>query len=108
MDRLVLLATLAFLSGCSAAGPNGSLEASANPPNVHLENRTGGTIHYVAIEANLVPLIDLAPVEAWPTLEDGETLSVPYHSLTGYDESDSRAVVFWSDGQSFKQIGVEL
>lgn len=108
MHRLLLFAALILISGCSAAGPEGRFNVSADAPNMLLENQTSGTIYYVVIEASSVPLIDLAPVEAWPTLSEGEMRSVPYESLEGYQEGDTRAVVFWSRGGGPKRKDVQL
>lgn len=97
------------LSGCSAFGLRGDLVIEAHPPALVLDNETGRTVYFVAFESSLGPLVDLNPnVKEWPSLAAGETLSIPYESLDGYDEGDEAATVFWSTGKGWDQESVPL
>ena len=108
MQRLSLLAALAF-SGCSAFGLGGGLDVTARPPALVLDNEAGQTVYYVAMEVDFAATVDLNPnVEEWPSLAAGQTLSIPYESLDGYDEGDTDAVVFWSTGRGWEQERVRL
>ena len=107
--RLPLLALAVLtLSGCSAFGLGGDLAVEARSPELLLTNETGRTVSFVAFESSIGPYIDLAPVGDWPTLAAGETLSIPYESLDGYDEGDEAATLFWSVGARWEQKSVRL
>ncbi len=108
MKQLLVLPALA-LSGCSAFGLGGGLYVAARPPALVLDNETGRTVYYIAIEANAAALVDLNPnVEEWPSLAAGRTLSIPYDLLDGFDEGDTEAVVYWSTGKNWKRERVQL
>ena len=108
MRRLLLASALA-LSGCSAFGLGGGLGVTARPPTLVLDNGAGRTVYYVAMEAGFAAAVDLNPdVRAWPSLAAGQTLSVPYAELDGYEEGDTEAVVFWSTGRGWEQERVRL
>ena len=109
MKPFLLAFGILSLSGCSAFGLGGDLGIEARPPALVLDNETGQTVYFLAFESSLGPLIDPNPdVETWPSIPAGETLSIPYGSLDGYDEGDEAATVFWSTGKGWKQESVRL
>ena len=108
--RLILLAFgVAALSGCSAFGLGGGLEIEAQPPVLVLEDTAGRTVYYVAFAELGALAFDLNPnVEEWPSIARGETLSIPYEDLDGYDEGDETATVYWSTGGGSQWESVRL
>lgn len=87
---------LAALTGCSAFGLGGDFVVEARAPDLVLRNETDRTVRFVVFESSEGPYIDPGRAEWWPTLAAGESLSVAYGDLTGYDEGDEFASVFWT------------
>lgn len=105
---LAALAVLA-LSGCSAVGDGAGFDVSARPFTLTLDNGTGRTVYYVALEAEEATLVDLNPdVTEWNRLAAGQTLGLPYGDLDGYDAGDDEAVVYWSTGSGMSTERVRL
>ena len=117
MKPLLLSFGILTLSGCSVFGLGddlaleGDLAVEARPPTLVLDNETNQTVYFVAFESGLGALLDLDPnVKEWSSLTAGETLSIPYESLDGYDEGDKTATVYWAtgNGKGWKQESVRL
>ncbi|MEM1117381.1 MAG: hypothetical protein AAF845_04765 [Bacteroidota bacterium] len=95
--RYALPLTILVLSGCSLFD-SGGLEVNADPPTLVLDNTSGQTIFYLAIENNEAAAmdIDFSNVTRWPRVPAGETLRLPYERIAGYDEGDDDVWVWWS------------
>lgn len=110
MRRFLLpLALLVLLPACSSSDLWGSFRISADPPTLWLENRLNKDVRYHVIEEEALALIDFDPdPTGWPLLPMGEARALPYEEITGYDEGDVYAVVFWSAGEGIERTRVAL
>lgn len=93
----------------SEAATDGFVVATADD-TLLLRNESTSPIHYVAVERETAALVDLYyDPEAWPGLDPGEAVAIPYAELTGWQPGATHALVFWwTDGRYREPIAVPL
>lgn len=113
--RLAGLLTSAFLAAAGSACRNeatvvdvqtppqtsggllaGTLEATANRPNLILRNTTEFVVGYMVVDKEQMVVALYPPCGAQcPKLAQGEQLMLPYTSIGGYTAKSTEAVVMW-------------
>lgn len=103
--RLVVVAAIgvaAVLASCSVldSSESGKVTGEAEPPVLILENQTGHTAHYLAIEEGTAARMDLklSDYRDWPTIGPGQTKEVPFDDIAFYEEGDPSVWVRWETG----------
>lgn len=102
--RLLALLIVLSLGGCGiltgpdAASTGTGISAVARRGELVLRNGSRTRVHFVAVEEETAPLVDLfVPPSEWPHVEAGSEIRVPYPEVLGYTAGASWALVWlWS------------
>lgn len=104
---IVVLAVLTLLAlvglaatACSSAFEveDEGLRVRAEDGAVSLRNGTGAAVFYFLVERNTAAVIDWIPCldpETCARVDDGETLRIAHEEITGWEEGESEAILYW-------------
>lgn len=75
---------------------SGTIEITANRPNLILRNTTETIVVYRLIDEELQTLALMAPCDArCPQIVQGASVTVPYTAITGYSDATKRVHLVW-------------
>ena len=79
--------------------------------SIIISNLTEQIIYYLVIEQETLTLIDPDPdYTTWLSIAGGETISMPYEDIIGYNESATKAWITWvlGDNEASDSATIEL
>ena len=95
--RLLLLAAVVSVAGCSLVGADGELRAEVRAPVLALHNDTGGAVRYFVGDEDALALVDLdLDPSRLPSIAAGRTVEVPLASVAFYREDTRRLWIWWA------------
>jgi len=95
----------------------GSLQVSAKAPTLSLKNQTEFKVGYLVVGQNVMTVASVPPCTNCAELKQGEAVSIPYASITGYSTGMPMARVIWwkwvpgargLEVSGLTEVGVEL
>ena len=79
--------------------------------SIVISNLTEQIIYYLVIEQETLTLIDPDPdYTTWLSIAGGETISMPYEDIIGYNDSATKAWIIWvlGDDETSDSATIEL
>jgi len=79
--------------------------------SIIISNLTEQIIYYLVIEQETLTLIDPDPdYTTWLSIAGGETISMPYEDIIGYNDSATKAWIIWvlGDDETSDSATIEL